>query len=253
MALRVVHLGTGHALPHAERGPTATLLQADGVDLLVDCGSGTLQKLAAQGADLLTLRALLLTHAHLDHIADVAPALFALSVPGYTRGAPLALVASAETFRILDAQLAAFGHWTSPPEGTIERIVVADGDTVSIGPFDFACRAVEHTASSIGFRIGVAGSVVAIPGDTAACDGLDELIRDADLAILECSATDQAPIPGHLDPAAVGAAVVRARPRAVAIVHRYPPAAGADTEAALRDACFCSLAFPRDGDVGLVR
>ena len=44
-------LGTGTTVPDVERGPTGFLLQAGGAALLIDGGSGTLQRLKKAGVD----------------------------------------------------------------------------------------------------------------------------------------------------------------------------------------------------------
>src|SRR5918912_1006181 len=67
----VVLLGTGNPLPDPQRAGPATLVRAGGVNLLVDCGRGVLQRLAAAGLGAPQLTAVLLTHLHSDHITDL--------------------------------------------------------------------------------------------------------------------------------------------------------------------------------------
>lgn len=222
MAVELVHLGTGHALPDAARGPTATLLSSHGVTVLVDAGSGTLQKLHAAGAHLLTLDALVLTHAHLDHIADVAPLLFALAVPGYVRTTPLQIWASPTTHAYIDGLRSTFGRWVNA-EHAVSMHTLEVGLPAQIAGFDVATFAVNHTASSVGLCLTApCGARVAIPGDTGPHPGLASAIAGADYAVLECSLPDAFAIDEHLTPSSLLDLVDRARPRRVAVVHRYP-------------------------------
>ncbi|TVR00069.1 MAG: ribonuclease Z, partial [Deltaproteobacteria bacterium] len=115
MAPSLTLLGTGTALPHPQRGPTAGLLQTPDARVLLDCGSGTLQKAAAAGADLFSLDALLLTHVHLDHLADLLPLAFALSIPRIERSAPLQVILSHEALRTWNRLQDALDPWLTPP------------------------------------------------------------------------------------------------------------------------------------------
>ena len=48
-ALEVTLLGTGNPLPHPLRAGPSTLVRAGGVNLMIDCGRGSLMRLAAAG------------------------------------------------------------------------------------------------------------------------------------------------------------------------------------------------------------
>nr|MDT0522435.1 MBL fold metallo-hydrolase [Streptomyces sp. DSM 41633] len=69
--IEVTLLGTGSPIPDPERAGPATLVRAGDQMFLIDCGRGVLQRLAAVGSAANQLSALLLTHLHSDHIADL--------------------------------------------------------------------------------------------------------------------------------------------------------------------------------------
>ncbi len=69
--IEVTLLGTGSPIPDARRAGPSTLVRAGGQTFLVDCGRGVLQRAAAIGVAPNALAALLLTHLHSDHIADL--------------------------------------------------------------------------------------------------------------------------------------------------------------------------------------
>lgn len=69
--IEVTLLGTGSPIPDARRAGPSTLVRAGGQTFLVDCGRGVQQRLTAAGAAASGLSALLLTHLHSDHIADL--------------------------------------------------------------------------------------------------------------------------------------------------------------------------------------
>ena len=58
------------AYPYKNQGTTGYLLQSDGFNLLIDAGSATLIKLQ-EHLDPLDLDAVILSHYHHDHIADL--------------------------------------------------------------------------------------------------------------------------------------------------------------------------------------
>lgn len=247
--LTVSTLGTGTAFPEAERGPTCLVISDGTQRLVIDMGSGSLQKLARVGITPLDMDALFLTHAHPDHFADVTPLLFALTVPGYTRSKPLRLYASSVTFEILDRVADAYGHWLSPPEGAVTRVPLASGDRTKLGSFTVEAHPVQHTESSIGYRfVHSSGPVLAIPGDTGPCESLTALCRDADLAIVECSMPDILPIDGHMNPTSLAAMAHAANVRRLAITHRYPAAVTNDAAEELRSLLSIPLLVPDDGD-----
>lgn len=251
--LTVTTVGTGVAFPEPHRGPTCQLLRHDGGTVVVDLGSGALQKLAALGVTPLDMGALLLSHAHLDHVADVLPMLFALRVPHYDRASCLNIYASTGTIEILDRVRAAWGRWVDIDPDQVRFVPVAPGDSFDIAGLRVDVGEVFHDASSVGFRFTTpAGSVLAIPADSGPCPGLEALCRDADLAIVECSVPEICPLEGHMHPSAVVALARDARIRRLALVHRYPAAlsnAAAEDVAAALD---IPVHVPGDGDTFVV-
>ena len=68
---RILLLGTGAGpTPKLGRNPTAAALVHAGATYIVDCGNGVGLQLARAGIPFSSLRAILITHHHLDHVAD---------------------------------------------------------------------------------------------------------------------------------------------------------------------------------------
>ena len=71
MTISITLLGTGSPMPSPDRAGPATLVTAGDEHYLVDAGRGVLMRLAATGLGAPNLSALLLTHLHSDHMADL--------------------------------------------------------------------------------------------------------------------------------------------------------------------------------------
>ncbi len=246
--IRVTTLGTGTAMPEADRGPTSTLVQHGDRALLVDAGSGTLQKLCAAGSHPLSVDALLLSHVHLDHIADVIPLLFALWIPHYDRAAPLDIVCSPGTAAVLRKVQDAFGGWLTPRDGQVRWTEVEPGQSLELGGLVVDTFAVVHDPTSVGYRFTRPedGAVVVIPGDSGPCESLVAGCRDADLCVLECSMSDEAELDGHLTPTTYADVVRRAGIKHAVVTHRYPSARALDLVELIGRSCDATLSIADD-------
>lgn len=247
--MKVSFLGTGTATPEADRGPTSTLIENGDDALLVDAGSGTLQKLEATGLGLAGVDALLLSHDHLDHFADVLPLLFSLYVPGVERAAPLRIIASPQTHARIRAVQEAFGDWLRPEDDLVRYEEIEPGNEFQCQGFHVRTMRPKHADASIGFRLQTErGYSVAIPGDTGWTDALVPFVSDTDLAIVECSVPDELAMPTHLSPRDLCRLVDRANPDALAIVHRYPSVRDTDIEAIVSADWSGHVFIPADGE-----
>lgn len=201
--MEITLLGTGSPIPDPHRAGPSTLVRAADQVFLVDCGRGVLQRLAAAGAGANRISALLLTHLHSDHIADLGDVLITRWVTTFTPDpAPLPIIGPPGTAEVVAATLRAFGHdigyriahhadLTAAPavdvrEHTNGVVWDRDGVRILVAPTDH--RPVTPT---IGFRVehsfqsgaesGTAAVVLA--GDTVPCASLDELAAGADALV----------------------------------------------------------------------
>ncbi len=189
--IEVTLLGTGSPIPDPRRASPATLVRAGDHSFLVDCGRGVQQRLAAAGASAGTLTALLLTHLHSDHIADLGDLLITRWVTTFDPDAPaLPVIGPPGTRDVVDGMLAAFGHdigyriahhpdLTGPPRVDVRE--VEPGTVWERGDVRVRVGATDHrpVAPTLGFRIEHAGASVVLAGDTVPCAGLDDLAHGA--------------------------------------------------------------------------
>lgn len=230
--MRVTILGSGTAVPSSERFPASVLVQASGTSLLVDAGPGSLRRLAATGLGLEQLDAVLLTHFHTDHCADVAALLFALRNPRYQGRPPLRLLAHEGLRGWLDHLTAAW-PWLAPKGYELSVEEIAPGEH-RLGAVQITAHPIEHTAESLAYRLTAGARSVAISGDADVCGGLVEVARDADLFVCESAFPDDHRTQGHLTPSLAAEAATHAQARHLCLTHFYPECEGHDLRAQAR-------------------
>jgi ribonuclease BN (tRNA processing enzyme) len=97
--MKLTVLGSGTCVPSLKRNAPGYLLEADGLQALVDCGSGILLQLEKAGRSYRDIDAVFITHRHPDHFADLIPLVQALlATPNYKREKDLFIIAP-EGFR----------------------------------------------------------------------------------------------------------------------------------------------------------
>lgn len=206
--IEVTLLGTGSPIPDPNRAGPSTLIRAGQQTFLVDCGRGVLQRLAAVGSGANALTALLLTHLHSDHIADLGDVIITRWVSTFTEQVPLPIIGPPGTAEVVAATLKAFGHdigyriahhadLTAPPpvqvhEYTEGAVWDRDGVRVLVAPTDH--RPVTPT---IGFRVEYDDASVVLAGDTVPCTTLDALADGASAlvhTVIRKDLVDQLPL-----------------------------------------------------------
>lgn len=231
--MRVTILGSGTAIPDADRFPAGVLVRTATTTVCVDLGPGTLRRLAATGVELTDLDAVLLTHYHTDHCADVAALLFALRNPLLERSRPLRLIGGPGLHQLLDGLEHAW-PWTRLPDGALltdERT----GGHLSVGDLNVTAVPVVHTAASLAYRLeGPDGTTAAVSGDVAGCEGIVEVAGDVQLFVCDSATPDEQGLDGHLTPGSAGAYAARASVESLCLTHFYPPCEGVDLVAQAR-------------------
>lgn len=103
------------------------------------------------------------------------------------------------------------------------------------GDFDLeACRTV-HTATSLAFRLESGGRSLLYTGDTDVSPEVTALAAGVDLLLVECSAPDDAKLPGHLTPQEIATMALEARPGRIVLTHLFPAADGPDITALIAE------------------
>lgn len=229
--MKIQFLGTGTGLPTRERAPSGLLVrlgrteerpeEADASErpsLLVDCGSGTVSRLAAAGFEPTRLDYIYSTHEHGDHASDLVPFMQAMDLA--RRTADLHWTAPAAMGTLLNGLLQ-WQPWATPKT---YRWIHHPAESEPYCGAGWTVRAARtgHTRDSVGYRVDSEGRSVVISGDATYTPELVELARGADMVVLECSYPDQLAVSGHLTPASAGRIAMEAGAHHLVLTHFYP-------------------------------
>jgi ribonuclease BN (tRNA processing enzyme) len=222
MILTVV--GSGTLVPSARRSSPALAISCDGFQATVDGGSGTLRRQAELGIDYRQTSTLFFTHVHPDHTLDVLAFLFALKFAAKAEGPePVDIVGPPGFETFLDHLRDGVRPWTDGGDRGFRVVELEPGAVRRFGPIEVEAVRLEHSVVDHGYRFrGPSGGVLAFTGDTAWCENLIVLAREADLLVAECSGSSRHSAPNHLSAPEVGRLARDARVKQVVLSHLYP-------------------------------
>jgi len=177
--MEITIVGCWGGYPKANEASSGYLLEHDGFQLLIDCGSGVLSKLQnlIKPGD---LDGVILSHYHADHIADIGVLQHARLIQGIL-GDPLPC-------------LPIYGHTLNNqefPKLTYKEITKGIGyqsnETLAVGPFNISFLQTEHPVPCFAMRIQAGQKVVVYTGDTSFKEELVGFCQGADLLLCECN------------------------------------------------------------------
>lgn len=211
-AITLTTIGWWGAYPAAGEATSSFLLQAPGVNLLLDCGSGVLAALQHHLA-LEQLDAVFLSHYHWDHAGDIGCLQYAARILTDLgkRRKPLLIYGLGA-----DAQYSRLGYLSY----TLGR-PIDPAEEIEFSGLRFRFAANAHPDPSVSMRIEDGRRTVAYITDTGWTDDLPELARGADLLICESSLYDEyrGRVAGHLSAGEAGRIAAAAGVKHLVLTH----------------------------------
>ncbi|MCC7182347.1 MAG: MBL fold metallo-hydrolase [Rhodocyclaceae bacterium] len=241
--LRVTLLGTGIPNPDIHAFGTSTLIEAGGSRVLIDCGRGTVIRLAQMGLPIGHTDTVILSHFHSDHYVGIFDLLMTGTIrqPFAHRGGPLhvygppavehlaegAWIASRpdRDIRVADGEI-------DPEHMRIVPHIYREGVVLERGGLTIRAIEVDHgefIRPAYGFRVEYAGRVFVHSQDTRYNDNLIAHAQGADVFVHEvAAATPQTfalnprariAIDHHATPRDVGRVFAQTRPKLAMLTH----------------------------------
>ena len=164
--IELVVLGSGTAVPSARRRSSGYLLQTGRSCILMESGSGTMQGIARAGRDFRDIDAIVYSHLHVDHTADLAPFLFASRLPEEPRTRDLVIIGPPGVGRLLEGFRSLYFPWLEPETYSLRLEEVAGG-SITLLDWTVTSLPAEHAEGALAYRFeNDEGRTLAYSGDT---------------------------------------------------------------------------------------
>ncbi len=231
-------LGTGAAVSDPHRTTTMLAVSDEDADepdvLLVDCGGDVLHRMLMAGLSYDRIAALIVTHAHPDHVSGFPLFMEKVWLAGREAPIPVCGIEPAldQARRTLDAFAAITEGWEGMPEIDWRPVSHTQDATVwNDATWRVTAAPVDHSGTpNVGLRVAHkrGGGTVAYSCDTAPTGSVAHLGRDADLLVHEANGE----YPGHSSAAQAARVAKQAQAQRLLLVHLPPGDKSEDLAAA---------------------
>ncbi|MFD1361008.1 MBL fold metallo-hydrolase [Lentibacillus salinarum] len=176
--MKLTVIGCWGGYPAPDGATSAYMLEQDDFTLLIDAGSGSLSKLQTK-KHVVDLDAVILSHYHHDHVADIGVLQYALLVQSYIHE-------NRDVLPIYGHQEDQYGFKSLTHKHT-EGIAYDPTATLEVGPFAITFLKTAHPVPCYGMRITNGETVIVYTADTAFKEAWYDFAKDADLLITDCN------------------------------------------------------------------
>ncbi|WP_138419756.1 MBL fold metallo-hydrolase [Aquibacillus sediminis] len=176
--MKITIIGYWGAYPEPESATSTYLLEKNGFTCLLDCGSGALSRLQ-RFKDVMDLNAVVLSHYHNDHVADLGVLQYSWLVQN--------------TLHNTEQVLPIYGHsedWEAFSKLThrfTKGVAYDPQKPLQLGPFTITFLKTAHPVPCYAMRITDGEKIIVYTADTSYTEQLVAFSQDADLLITDCS------------------------------------------------------------------
>lgn len=211
--MKITVIGQWGGFPEACEATAGYLIQEENFNLLLDCGSGVLSNLQRYIRPE-ALNAVILTHYHHDHIADIGPLQYAILINTML----------GKTSSVLEI----YGH--NCDEDSFRKLTMQsytkgipylENDNLEVGPFKVSFCRTQHQVPCFAVRLQGKNSTVVFTGDTAYFENLVSFSKGADFLMCECSfyGDQNGNKPGHINSLEAGELAKKAGVKELLLTH----------------------------------
>lgn len=211
--MKVTVVGFWGAYPAGSEATSCYLFEKDNFRLLIDCGSGALAQLPKY-VDPYDLDAVVLSHYHPDHVADIGVLQHLIKVQNLIREQDHSLKIYGHT----DDQVAFAGLASSDTEA----IAYQPNQLLALGPFKIEFLKTIHPVPCYAMRVTDGDRVVVYTADSSYQDAFIPFSRNADLLITDCNfyQGQDGTAAGHMNSEEVGMIAKKANVKTLLLSHQ---------------------------------
>lgn len=240
--MKLTLLGTGSFFIEKNKSASSFLLEVVGKKILIDCGPGTLMRLAEHGVKPEELDYILITHFHADHTSDLYPLFMRCRLddfftpdkyPKYPeilgpKGIYEFMNNCANNYRLVT-----FTSWEGIKVKDIST--PTNFDQFKITPVKVEHRAFGMDAGGQAYRIESEGKIIVFSGDSNRNPQIVEAARNANVFVCDTSEKVGNSNPAHMDTKDVGEVCTKAGVKKVILTHLYPETEKVDVVKEVKD------------------
>jgi ribonuclease BN (tRNA processing enzyme) len=231
--MEITFLGTGVAIPQKGRVQSGVLMKLEEKPLLIDCGSGVLNRFPEARVSHTEIDTILLSHLHLDHVADVLPLIKANWLRGNTYMKIYGPEGTDDWFsKVVDA------YEYISDEVEVDVIELAPGKDFTPEGFDceVTCVAAKHSVPTLAYRVTAEDGEFVYSGDTEPSRDIMDLAVESDLLIHECSFPPGMKVTNHTTPDTLAEMLNEYNNEigSICLTHFYPDMRGHERETIYR-------------------
>lgn len=193
--MKLTVLGVWGGFPAAGGATSSFLLEEDGFRLLLECGSGVLSQVQRY-VPLSELDAVMVSHYHHDHVADVGCLQYGMLVQRQVgrRRQPLPIYGHTQDKK----QFARLSYGKEP---VTQGLPLTAETTATVGPWRVSACATKHGVTCLALKFETAaGKTLVYTADTEWSPDVEAFAAGADVLIAEATLYDEQAglVPGHL-------------------------------------------------------
>jgi len=228
--MEITFLGTGVAIPQKGRVQSGVLVRLEEKPLLIDCGSGVLSRFPEAGVSHTEVDTILLSHLHLDHVADVLPLIKANWLRGNTYMKIYGPEGTDDWFsKVVDA------YEYISDEVDVDVVELPPGKDFTPEGFDceITCTAAVHSVPTLAYRVTAEDGEFVYSGDTEPSRNILDLAAESDLLIHECSFPANIKVTNHTTPSTLAELLEEYNNDigSICLTHFYPDMRGHERDA----------------------
>lgn len=211
--MKITVIGCWGGYPAKNEASSGYLLEYEDYRVLIDCGSGVLSQLQNH-MDPHDLDAVVLSHYHADHIADIGVLQHALLIQK--------MMGNPKT------TLPIYGHDLDEAEfkkltykDITKGVAYTDDKPLIIGPFTFTFLKTKHSVPCFAMRIEIDGQSIVYTGDSAYMEEMADFAMDANLLLCESNfyGDMEASKAGHMTSREAGRIAQKANVKLLMLTH----------------------------------